>query len=255
MPSPPGAPARRSRRCRAGRHARTPNGASASTTALWTAGVAPIVPDSPIPFAPSGVHRGRRLHLDRLPRREVGGRGERVADERLGQRVAVLVVDDLLVERLRDAGRDAAVHLALRDQRVDQRAGVVDGDQAAAARRAPSRCRPRRRRGGRRTGMSAARLELVRRRQLGEPVFCRCARRRAPPTRSPASVRPGDVEAAEGPVEHDVVGAGLEVVGDELLRLLDDVVGGEPLRPCRRSASTSIRRFRCPSAISSVSPL
>ena len=32
---------------------RTPKGARASTTAFWTAGVAPIVPDSPIPFAPS----------------------------------------------------------------------------------------------------------------------------------------------------------------------------------------------------------
>ena len=32
---------------------RTPSPASASTTALWTAGVAPIVPDSPMPLAPS----------------------------------------------------------------------------------------------------------------------------------------------------------------------------------------------------------
>ena len=32
----------------------TPRWARASTTAFWTAGVAPIVPDSPIPLAPSG---------------------------------------------------------------------------------------------------------------------------------------------------------------------------------------------------------
>ena len=81
------------------------------------------------PLRAERVQRGRRLHLDRLQRRELGGGRERVADEGAGQRVAVLVVDDLLVERLRDAGRDAAVHLALRDQRVDQRAGVVDGDE------------------------------------------------------------------------------------------------------------------------------
>jgi hypothetical protein len=35
---------------------RMPNGASASITAFCTAGVAPIVPDSPIPFAPSGFN-------------------------------------------------------------------------------------------------------------------------------------------------------------------------------------------------------
>ena len=32
-----------------------PSGASASSTALWTAGPAPIVPDSPMPFTPSGL--------------------------------------------------------------------------------------------------------------------------------------------------------------------------------------------------------
>ena len=54
MPSPPGARARRSRRSPACRRASRRSGASASTTALWTAGVEPIVPDSPMPFAPSG---------------------------------------------------------------------------------------------------------------------------------------------------------------------------------------------------------
>jgi len=34
---------------------RTPRCETASTTALCTAGVEPIVPDSPIPFAPSGL--------------------------------------------------------------------------------------------------------------------------------------------------------------------------------------------------------
>jgi hypothetical protein len=34
---------------------RTPNGCSASTTAFQTAGVEPIAPDSPMPFAPSGL--------------------------------------------------------------------------------------------------------------------------------------------------------------------------------------------------------
>ena len=34
---------------------RMPRCDSASTTAFWTAGVDPIVPDSPIPLAPSGL--------------------------------------------------------------------------------------------------------------------------------------------------------------------------------------------------------
>ena len=34
---------------------RTPRWRSASTTALWTAGVEPIDPDSPMPLAPSSL--------------------------------------------------------------------------------------------------------------------------------------------------------------------------------------------------------
>ena len=34
---------------------RTPRWLRASTTAFWTAGIEPIVPDSPMPFAPSGL--------------------------------------------------------------------------------------------------------------------------------------------------------------------------------------------------------
>ena len=97
-------------------------------TALCTAGVAPIVPDSPMPFAPSGVQGRGRLHLDRLERRELRGRREAVARERCGLRIARLVEEHRLVERLRDAGRDAAVDLALGDERVDDGAGVVDRD-------------------------------------------------------------------------------------------------------------------------------
>ena len=56
---------------------RTPRWASASTTAFWTAGVAPIVPDSPIPLAPSGlrgvgVSWGMPLEAGQLGRRDRG---------------------------------------------------------------------------------------------------------------------------------------------------------------------------------------
>ncbi len=76
------------------------------------------------------VARGR-LHLDQLEARHLGRRQERVVGERRGQRVAVLVVDDLLEERLGGALRDAAVPLALGQQRVHDRAGVVDGHDPA----------------------------------------------------------------------------------------------------------------------------
>ncbi len=56
----------------------------------------------------------------------LGRRQERVVGEGRGQRVAVGVVDDLLQERLRRALGDAAVPLALGQQRVDHGAGVVD---------------------------------------------------------------------------------------------------------------------------------
>ena len=83
-----------------------------------------------MPFAPSSLSGRRRLHLDRLPAGEVCGRRKGVADERARERVSLVVVDELLVEGLRDAGEDAAVHLALGDQRIDERARVVDRDEA-----------------------------------------------------------------------------------------------------------------------------
>ena len=48
----------------------------------------------------------------------------------LGQQLAVLVVDDLLAERLGGPLRDAAVALAVQQQRVDDGAAVVDADEA-----------------------------------------------------------------------------------------------------------------------------
>src|SRR3712207_9554375 len=54
------------------------------------------------------------------------GRGDQVVDEGAGGEVAVGVVHGLLVQRLGDALRQAAVDLALDDERVDDRADVVD---------------------------------------------------------------------------------------------------------------------------------
>ena len=107
---------------------RTPWGASASSTAFGTACVEPTVPDSPIPFTPITLLRSRGHHLDPLVRGQLGRRRERVPDEGARQRIAVLAVHDLLVERLPDPEGDAAVHLPVRDERVDQRPRVVDRD-------------------------------------------------------------------------------------------------------------------------------
>ena len=42
----------------------------------------------------------------------------------------VVVVDDLFVQRGADALRDAAMHLTVDDQRIDQRAAILRDDEA-----------------------------------------------------------------------------------------------------------------------------
>ena len=54
------------------------------------------------------------------------GARQRVVGEAAGDRLAVLVVDDVLEQRLADALHDAAMALALDQQRIDDRAEVVD---------------------------------------------------------------------------------------------------------------------------------
>ena len=90
-----------------------------------------------MPLAPSGLS-GVGVSVERTSkRRQLGGGGDAVVGEVGGQRVAVGVVADLLVQRLADARRDAAVLLALDEQRVEDRAAVVDGDVAQRARTSP----------------------------------------------------------------------------------------------------------------------
>ena len=84
-----------------------------------------MTPASPAPLMPSGfsgdgVSRWSISmcgHLGRVGHQEVHERGV--------EQLAVLVVGHPLVERAADALRDAAVHLALDDHRVDQRPAVV----------------------------------------------------------------------------------------------------------------------------------
>src|SRR5262249_20725967 len=52
---------------------------------------------------------------------------ELIIDEARGQQLASFIVDDLLAERLPQALRERAVNLPRDDERVDERAEVVDG--------------------------------------------------------------------------------------------------------------------------------
>ncbi len=93
-----------------------------------TAGAAPIVPASPMPLTPSGLVGDGRDGVAGGDRRHVAGGGDHVVGEGRGLQVAVGVVDGFFEQRLGDALDDAAVHLAVDDQRVDLDAAVVDRD-------------------------------------------------------------------------------------------------------------------------------
>ena len=108
----------------------TPNGESASLMALITAAGAPMAPPSPSPLALEMVAARQGLEVVQLDHRDFVRGRRQVVGERRRQDVAVLVVDDLLEQRVADALRDAAVHLAVGDHRVDQAAGVLGDEEA-----------------------------------------------------------------------------------------------------------------------------
>ena len=75
---------------------------------------------------PERVHRRRRHGVAEDVVGDVVRARQRVVHEFTGQELAAVVVDGLLEQHLADRVGDAALHLALDDQRVDQRAAVVD---------------------------------------------------------------------------------------------------------------------------------
>ena len=81
-----------------------------------------------MPFTPSGLVGHGVTVWPRVSDGHVGRRRHEVLGERGRLQVAVGVVDRLLEQRLGEALDDAAVHLAVDDQRVDLVAAVVDGD-------------------------------------------------------------------------------------------------------------------------------
>jgi hypothetical protein len=82
---------------------------------------------------PERVERGGCLGRVHLERRQLGRRRDGVVGQVRRDRVAVGVEADLLEQRLANAGSDAAVLLALDEQRREHRAAVVDGDVADEA--------------------------------------------------------------------------------------------------------------------------
>ena len=164
-----------------------------------------------------GVDERRCLHRHEVERRQVGRRDHGIVGEVGGPRLAVAVVVHRFEQCLGDALGDAAVHLAFRQQRVDERAGVVDGDVLAQ----PHRTRlcvdlddgdvgaERKRR---HRGLEDVLDDEVAVGAIGEVVPAEAGRRRA-----------GDVEAAV--VQHDVADVRLEAVRSPLPGGVDELGG------------------------------
>ena len=222
---------------------RTPRWLSASTTAFCTAGVRADRGRLADALGAERVERRRRLGVRDLERRELGRARDRVVGERRRERVAVVVVDDLLPQRLRDARRDPAVLLAVDEQRVEDAAAVVDRDVAERLDPPGLACRPRPPRRARRTGTSRPPARSRARTASGD------RRRRWPWSASSAHVErlarhAGDAEAA--------------VVADArcrrarpraarprgCLRLLDARASTPRAPRSRRAAATASRRCR-----------
>ena len=91
-----------------------------------TAAGAAIAPASPQPLMPSGLDGHFVVVVPTLNDGKFVGARHRVVHERAGHELALFVIDRVLEQRLADALRHAAVHLALDDHRIDNRAEVVD---------------------------------------------------------------------------------------------------------------------------------
>src|ERR1700730_11603449 len=77
----------------------------------------------------SDARPGQGLQMMDFEFRDFRHRWHEIVGKRAGQDVAVVVINDLSVERVGDALRDAAVDLPLDDHWVDQAAGVLDDDE------------------------------------------------------------------------------------------------------------------------------
>ena len=95
--------------------------------AFATAGPEPMVPASPQPLAPMGLTGvGVTVRsVSMLGTMERLGHG--VIHEAAGEQLAILIVDHLFVERLRQPLGHAPMYLAIDDERINDIAAVVHG--------------------------------------------------------------------------------------------------------------------------------
>src|SRR6056297_518141 len=169
------------------------------------------------------VHERGRLHVDHLEARQFGGRDHGVVGQVRRDGVAVLVVAPLLEQCLRGALGDPAVDLPVEQQRIEHAAGVVAGDLAQV------------------TDLPGAGVDLDHRhvgaeRERGllgrvrggdrEFVVVGTGRDGQVGPRLGHRRRPGHVEGAGVLVEHHVGLVGLEQLGGELARRVDQFGGG-----------------------------
>src|SRR2546430_1228282 len=82
------------------------------------------------PLHAERVAGGGELEVDRLDQRQVAGDRHRVVHQATRQQLAIGVVGHVLEECAAHALRDAAVHLAVHDDRIDDLAAVVGDDVA-----------------------------------------------------------------------------------------------------------------------------
>ena len=105
--------------------------ASASCTAFINAAGEPIAPASPQPFAPSGLCVHGVTLVATLNDGKIVGSRHRVVHVASGEKLTgAFFVDTALEQRLADALRDASVHLAFDDHRIDDVAEVVAGRES-----------------------------------------------------------------------------------------------------------------------------
>jgi hypothetical protein len=165
------------------------------------------------------IARRRRLHRVTLERRQLGGRDD-CRSPRVGrERIAELVVAHLFEQRLRDALGEAAMNLAIGEQRIDDDAAVVDGDESlhrdvagvsvdfdhSDVRAEGERC--------------TARFEI----ELFDQRFVLRARDLGPADAFRGST--DYVEASTVEIEHDIVDIRFELVCGQLASVLDEQIG------------------------------
>ena len=99
--------------------------------AFITAGLEPIEPASPAPLMPSGLVLHGTLRVSKTKVGHIVGARQRIVHEARGEQLADRASKTVsLHQRLADALRDPAMHLAGEQQRIERDAEVVDHDIA-----------------------------------------------------------------------------------------------------------------------------